>query len=76
VRAKSTKKEEKIVTPKRTSPSRNHAHPVRRSDRATKRSRRRVWDVGEDAADNGNPVSDSTTASEDSPQPGPTTLRA
>jgi chromosome segregation ATPase len=62
VRAKAAKakKEEKIVTPKRTSPSRNHPS-ARRGDRASERARRRVWEVGEDAADNG-AVSESATA--------------
>jgi translation initiation factor 2B subunit (eIF-2B alpha/beta/delta family) len=54
------KKEEKIVTPKRTSPSRNHP-AARRGDRAGARARRQVWDVGEDAADNGS--AESATAS-------------
>jgi hypothetical protein len=54
------KKEEKIVTPKRRSPSRNHA-PAQRADRASG-ARRRVWEVGEDAADNGS-HSESATAS-------------
>ena len=54
VRAKAAKgkKEERIVTPKRTSPSRNHP-AARRGDRASSRPRRRVWEVGEEAADNG-----------------------
>jgi len=59
--AKAARKEEKIVTPKRRSPSRNHA-PARRADRASTRPRRRVWEVGEDAADNGS-VPESATAS-------------
>ena len=65
VRAKATKakkKEEKIVTPNRTSPSRNHPG-AKRSERAGVGSRRRVWDVGEDAPDNGTAVSESATAS-------------
>ena len=62
MRAKAAKgKEERIVTPKRTSPSRNHP-PARRADRANK-DRQRDWDVGEDAADNGAAVSGSATAS-------------
>ncbi len=56
------KKEEKIVTPKRRSPSRNQA-PVRRADRTSERARRRVWEVGEDAADNGSAAAESATAS-------------
>ena len=59
--AKRGRKEQKIVTPKRRSPSRNHA-PARRADRASARPRRRVWDVGEDAADNGS-LPESATAS-------------
>jgi len=55
--AKAGRKEEKIVTPKRRSPSRNHA-PPRRADR----TRRRVWEVGEDGAENGR-VPESATAS-------------
>jgi chromosome segregation ATPase len=53
-RAKAAKanKEVKIVTPKRKSPSRNHT-PGRRASRGSERARRRVWEVGEDAADNG-----------------------
>ena len=53
VRAKAAKgkKEERIVTPKRRSPSRNHP-AARRGDRASAHTRR-VWDVGEEAADNG-----------------------
>lgn len=63
-RAKAAKanKEEKIVTPKRRSPSRNHA-AARRSDRTRDRGRRRTWEVGEDAADNGSAVAASATAS-------------
>jgi hypothetical protein len=62
-RAKASKahKQENILTPKRRSPSRNHA-PARRAERTSKRARRRVWDVGEDAADNGS-SSESVTAS-------------
>jgi hypothetical protein len=64
VRAKAAKgrKEEKIVTPKRRSPSRNHP-AARRTDRATAKTLRRVGEVGEDAADNGGAVSESATAS-------------
>jgi chromosome segregation ATPase len=53
-RAKAAKsnKEVKIVTPNRKSPSRNHT-PARRAGRGSERARRRVWEVGEDAADNG-----------------------
>ena len=62
-RAKAAKanKQERIVTPKRRSPSRNHA-PARRADRASGRRRRRVWDVGEDIPDNGS-GSEAATAS-------------
>jgi len=61
VRAKAAKgsKEEKIVTPKRTSPSRNHP-PARRANRRS--GARRAWDVGEDAVENGS-GSESATAS-------------
>jgi len=54
VRAKAAKakKDERIVTPKRTSPSRNHP-AARRGDRASAQTRRRVWEVAEEAADNG-----------------------
>ena len=55
------KKEEKIVTPKRRSPSRNHP-PARRADRAGAQTRRQVWDVGEEAAENGS-ESESAAAS-------------
>lgn len=44
------KKEERIVTPKRTSPSRNHP-PARRAERASAGTRRRVWEVGEEGTD-------------------------
>jgi hypothetical protein len=60
-RAAKGKKEERIVTPKRTSPSRNHP-PARRRDRASAHTRRRVWDVGEEAPDNGS-SSESAAAS-------------
>jgi hypothetical protein len=55
VRAKAAKgkKDERIVTPKRTSPSRNHPPAARRGDGASARTRRRVWDVAEEAVDNG-----------------------
>ena len=58
------KKEEKIVTPKRTSASRNHT-PARRGDRASVGNRRRGWEVGEDATDNASAsaASGSATAS-------------
>ena len=59
--AKRGRKEEKIVTPKRRSPSRNQAS-ARRADRASTRPRRRVWEVGEDAAAHGS-VPESATAS-------------
>src|SRR6186997_1907006 len=59
--AKAARKEEKIVTPKRRSPSRNQG-PTRRADRAGTRARRKVWEVGEDAADNGS-IPESATAS-------------
>jgi len=60
--AKKSKREEKIVTPKRRSAGRDHP-PARRADRASKRARRRVWEVGEDAAGNGSTSSESPTAS-------------
>jgi seryl-tRNA synthetase len=60
--AKAKKKDAKIVTPKRTSPSRNHP-TARRSDRTGAGRRRRVWEVGEDAADNGHAIAESATAS-------------
>jgi len=60
-RAKAAKREQTIVTPKRRSPSRNHP-PARRADRTRQRARRRVWDVGEDAADNGSAASASEPA--------------
>jgi hypothetical protein len=62
-RAKAAKagKQQKIVTPKRRSPSRNDT-PARRADRASQRRRRRQWDVGEDVADNGS-GSEAATAS-------------
>jgi len=61
VRAKAAnaKKEEKIVTPKRRSPSRNQP-PARRADRVSERARHRVWEVSEEAPDNG-VVSESET---------------
>jgi len=66
VRAKAAKghKEERILTPKRTSPSRNHPPSARRADRGTERPRRRTWEVGEDATDDGNtPLPKPATAS-------------
>ena len=65
VRAKAAKRpkdEEKIVTPKRRSPSRNQP-AARRADRAGADTRRRAWDVGEDAAADGSAVSESAEAS-------------
>jgi len=61
-RAAKGKKEQKIVTPKRRSSSRNHA-PAKRADRTSERARRRVWEVEEDAADNGSAAAESATAS-------------
>jgi hypothetical protein len=62
VRSKAAKTEEKIVTPKRRSPSRNHPS-ARKGDRASVRARRRVWEVGEDAGDNASASAESATAS-------------
>jgi len=56
------KNEEKIVTPKRRSPSRNQP-AARRTDRTAAHRRRRVWEVGEDASDNSRSVSEPATAS-------------
>ena len=55
-------KEEKIVTPKRTTPSRNHPS-TRRRDRGSERARRQAWDVGEDVTANGRAASETAEAS-------------
>src|SRR4029434_5875962 len=59
--AAKSKKEEKIVTPNRRSASRNHP-TTKRGDRVSGRARRRVWEVGEDAADNGSGVEAATAS--------------
>jgi len=61
-KAAKAKKEEKIVTPKRTSRPRNRP-PARRRDRVPERAARPAWEVGEDAADNGSSTSESATVS-------------
>jgi len=62
--AKASKREEKIVTPKRTSPSRNQPQSARRKDGGSRRPGPRVWEVGEDPVDAGaTTVTESATAS-------------
>jgi translation initiation factor 2B subunit (eIF-2B alpha/beta/delta family) len=50
-RKKEAKEKEAIVTPKRTSPSRNHPRAARQRDRSSERSRRRSWEVGDESDD-------------------------
>jgi hypothetical protein len=50
-RKKAAKGERAIVTPRRTSPLRNHARSSRRRDRSSERPPRRAWEVGEDAGE-------------------------
>ena len=45
---KAAKATEKISTPNRTSPSRNHPRSSPRAERLDRRSRRRTWEVDED----------------------------
>jgi hypothetical protein len=59
--AKTAKKEEKIVTPKRTSPSRNHTPSRKRTNRDGGRARRRAWEVAEDGTDAGSAATEPET---------------
>jgi hypothetical protein len=61
--AKASKREEKIVTPKRTSRSRNHPQSTRRREGGNRRPGRRLWEVGEEPADADGTVTESATAS-------------
>jgi hypothetical protein len=47
-RKKAAKAERPIVTPKRSSPSRNHPRSARRRDTSSERPRRRAWEVGDE----------------------------
>jgi hypothetical protein len=60
--AKARKGEEAIVTPKRTSPSRNHPRPARQRDVSSSRARRRTWEIGE-GEDSGGAMQTSAPAS-------------
>jgi hypothetical protein len=50
-RKKRAKAEEAIVTPRRTSPPRNHGRSSKRRDRSSERPPRRAWEVGEDTGE-------------------------